>query len=806
MKLYQTFLCLFLLVFSSSLFAQNKFQIKGKVIDSQTNTPLNYTTIRVFKTTDSTLAGGSICDEKGQFLIDIPQGQFYTVIEFIGYKSQKTSDFSLSKEQPVYDLGTVRLLASAQKLDEVVVKGEKSTMELTLDKRIFTVGKDLANRGGTATDLLSNIPSVSVDTDGNVKLRGSDNVRILIDGKPSGLVSFKGSSGLQQLQGNMIEKVEIITNPSARYEAEGMSGIINIVLKKEQKQGFNGSFEITTGYQPNYGIAANLNYRKNKINFFINYGIAYRVPIMAGKLYQEVYNKDSTTLLDQNSFGRVKTVANTIRGGLDYYFNEKNILTAYYQFRRTDVLRITDNTYLDYFKTFNNLRATTARRQEETEAEPYSEYALTYKRAYAQKGRELMADVRYLTYWERSDQTFTQSSVLADGSPNKKENKIQKSLNDEYENQFLVQLDYIHPIGKGGKFETGLRSSFRDMVNDYNVTQRNDLGVFVPMAGLVNYFIYTEKIHGVYGILGNKINQLSYQVGLRAEMTDVKTTLRETNQVNPRQYSNLFPSAHLSYNFTKENAVQVSYSRRVRRPTYNDLSPYVTFSDQRNFFSGNPDLNPEFTNSFDLGHIYSFGIGSFASAVYYRHTDGKVVRIRRVDAQGFSNTRPENLATEDAFGAEFTSNFALKKWWKFDFNFNFFRAITDGKNIGASFNADTYSWFARQSSRFTLAPNTDLQIRANYEAPQQLPQGARKSRFFMDLAFSKDVMKGKGTLTFNVTDIFNSRYMRTITEGINFYSEGVFGMRARQINLVLVYRLNQNKQTVRPKRGDGEEG
>jgi ferric enterobactin receptor len=776
-----------------------KGNIKGKVLDSQTNSPLTYATVRVFKVEDKKLQTGGITDDKGSFLIEIPTGQYYADVEFMGYKSLKTTEFTISITNKTVDLGELKLTTSSRSLDEVVVQAEKSSMELTLDKKIFNVGKDLSNAGGTATDILSNIPSLSVDTEGNVKLRGSENVRILIDGKPSGLVSFKGGAGLQSVQGSQIEKVEIITNPSARYEAEGMAGIINIVLKKERKNGLNGSFEVITGYQPNFGIAANINYRKDKVNFFLNYGIAYRVPLMAGKLYQEVYNKDTTSLLQQNALSHVKTVANTIRGGLDYFFNDHNTLTASYQFRRTDVLRITDITYKDYLRTLTNLQSSTDRRQEETEAEPYSEYSVTHKKTFTRKGQELTADIRYLTYWERSDQTFTQNSLLANGQPNTKRNLLQKSLNDEYENQFLVQLDYLQPIGKEGKFETGFRSSFRDMVNDYNVTQRNAAGVFVSLPGLTNYFIYKENIHGLYGILGNKSQKISYQVGLRAEMTDVVTTLRTTNQTSPRQYTNLFPSAFFTYNFTKENALQVSYSRRVRRPTYNDLSPFVTFSDQRNFFAGNPDLNPEFTNSFEMSHIKYFEKGSFTSSLYYRHTNGKVLRIRRVDSQGFSNTRPENLATEDAFGAEFTSTYTPTKWWKTDFNVNFFRAITDGKNLDASFKADTYSWFARHTSRFTLAPNTDVQFRGNYEAPQLMAQGSRKARAFLDIAFSKEILKSKGTLTFNVVDVFNSRYMRTITEGVNFYTETTMGMRARQINLTINYRLNQAKNAKRAK-------
>ena len=245
-----------LIILHFTVLNAQKGLVKGKVIDAQTNTALSYASIRVFKNADNSLVSGAITDEKGLFSVETPMGQFYAIIDFMGYKALKMPNFSILKEQSNYDMGTVKLASGANTLDEVVVQAEKSTMELSLDKKIFNVGKDLANAGGSATDILSNIPSVSVDVEGNVKLRGSDNVRILIDGKPSGLVSFKGAAGLQQLQGSQIERVEIITNPSARYEAEGMSGIINIILKKQQKQGVNGSFEIITGNPMNYGLGA----------------------------------------------------------------------------------------------------------------------------------------------------------------------------------------------------------------------------------------------------------------------------------------------------------------------------------------------------------------------------------------------------------------------------------------------------------------------------------------------------------------------------------------------------------------------
>jgi ferric enterobactin receptor len=790
------FLCL-VLFFNAPFLCAQKGLIKGKVMDTQTSTPLSYAGIRVFKTADSSLVAGAITDDKGLFSITTPVGQFYVILDFIGYKAVKTAAFTLSKDQLNYDLGTVQLSANSNTLGEVVVQAEKSTMELSLDKKVFNVGKDLANRGGSATDLLGNIPSVSVDVEGNVKLRGSDNVRILIDGKPSGLVSFKGSAGLQQLQGSLIERVEIITNPSARYEAEGMSGIINIVLKKEQNQGVNGSFELIMGDPMNYGVAANINYRHKKVNFFVNYGVAYRKGPGKGEQFQKVYSHDTTFITEMSRVGGTTGFNNNIRGGLDYNFNETSTLTAAYLLKRSDVRRITDFTYKDYIFTTNNLQTITMRQQDEKEHEPNSEYSLSYKKTFKKKGQELIVDARFLDNWERSDQFYPQTSFFANGTPNPRQTKTQKALNDEFEKQYLFQLDYVHPLGKEGKLETGIRTNFRNMINDYLVTEKNKQGEFVTFQGLDNYFIYNENINAAYAILGNTKGKLSYQFGLRGEMTDVKTTLQQTNEVNKRDYANLFPSAHFTYKLPKENALQVSYSRHVRRPRYDDLNPFVTFSDNRNFFSGNPNLNPEFSHAFELGHVKYFEKGSFLSSLYYRHTTDKIVSIRRVDSLGFGNTHPENLLVEDAYGAEFTSQYTPFKWWKLDFNVNLFRATIDGANIDKSFFSDTYSWFARQTSRFSLPHKIDFQVRGNYEAAQKTPQGIRKAVYFIDLGANKDVFKGKGTLTLNVSDLLNSRRNRFITEGVNFYTEGNFLGRRRQVNLTFNYRLNANAKKTK---------
>lgn len=794
------FVTLALYVGITPMFSQNEKSpsssreglVEGVIVDEETKAPLDFATITIYATIDSSLVGGGVTNSKGQFEIGLPIGHFWAKIEFIAYQTKTIEGLDIALENPVSNMGIISLSASAELLDEVEVTAERSTMELSLDKKVFNVGKDLGNAGGSAMEILSNIPSVTVDGEGVVKLRGNANVRLLIDGKPSGLVSFKGGSGLQQLQASLVEKVEIITNPSARYEAEGVVGIINIVLKKDRKEGFNGSFEITTGYPTNLGAAANMNYRHKKINFFINYGIAYRVRPSVTSTFQEVYANDTTFLSKHSYDGEHIGFHNNIRGGLDYFFDEKNILTASYTYSRSKGDRLTDLRYEDYLFSLDNLSSYTLRTQDEQETEPFSEYLLSYKKQFEKKGHELNAYVRYLDHWEDSDQVFTQFTFFPDGSPDTAKDILQISPNDETERQLLAQVDYVQPFAKEGKIETGFRSSFRDMSNDYLVAQEDKDGNFIPLDGLDNNFVYDENIHAVFAILGNKAGRFSYQFGLRTEWTDIATILEETNESNPRNYTSLFPSAHFTFDLPKDHALQASYSRRVRRPVYNELSPFVTYSDSRNFFSGNPDLNPEFSDVMELGHIKYFEKGSLASAIYYRHTEGKIEGLRQVDNSGTSSTRPENLDHENAYGLELVGAYIPDSKWKTDLSFNFFRAMTDGSNIEEDYTADTYSWFAQMTTRWALSKLTNVQFRGTYEAPLKTAQGERKSLYYIDLAFNQELFKGKGTLTLNVTDVFNSRRRRFIARGDNFYSSIRAQRTMRQINLTLNYRINQS--------------
>ncbi len=780
------------MLLSTAAFGQHT--VTGKVIDADTGEPLPYATISLHTPSDSVLVTGGITAETGIFSFEAPAGVYYAVVNFVGYPSRTLDAVVLKAGQPNVDLGVIQLRAESTNLEEVVVQGKKDFIEMTLDRKIFNVSQDPINAGRTAADILGNLPSVSIDGQGNVNLRGSSNVQILIDGKPSGLLSFNGAEGLRQLQGALIDRVEIITNPSARYQAEGMAGIINIVLKKEQRRGINGSFDFTAGQPDNYGAAINLNYRRENFNFFINYGILYfDIANPYNHRYQEFYRNDTTFITQQSNISRQTSFSNNIQVGADYFFSETSILTTSFTNRHRAGTRNTDIEYADYLNNTGNPTDITRRYQDEEETEPNMEYALSYKKNFGKKDHDLSALLSYLNNWEDSDQRYTERTFLPGGAPSGNPDLLQNSDNYETEKQLLLQADYTYPFGANGKFEAGIRNTLRDITNDFIVTELNG-EEWTPIEGFDNDFYYDENIYAAYAIVSNKFGKASYQFGLRGEYTDLTTELLQTSEVNHREYFNLFPSVHVTYDLGRKNTIQVSYSRRLHRPTYNDLTPFFTFLDNRNFVSGNPDLNPEYTHAFEAGHIKHFGAGSISSAVYYRHTNDNIERVRTLDDEGFATTKPYNLRQEDAFGAEFISSFQPVEWWKTDLNLNFYRAVIDGRNFDESFRSDTYTWSGRLTTRFTLWGHTDLQLRGNYDAPQQRPQGKRLGTAYLDLSITRDVLKQKGTITLNVVDVFRSNRSRMITEGETFYTRDDFLRRPRQVILTFNYRLNQAKR------------
>jgi outer membrane receptor protein involved in Fe transport len=807
---YKLLIINILVLISGLLIAQPQANItamvvKGVVIDEASNEPMIYTTVALYRTSDSSLVTGVVTNDLGIFVLETTPGTYYLSIDFIGYAKKTVDNITVNRANPMTDLGTIMLETSSVSLAEIEVRAEKSTMQFNLDKKVFNVGKDLANQGGSASDILDNVPSVTVDVEGNVSLRGQGNVRILVDGKPSSLVGSDGS-GLKNIPASMIDRIEVVTNPSARYDAEGMTGIINIVLKKDKKKGFNGSFDVNAGFPANYGTALNVNYRRNKLNFFVNYGINYRKGPGGGSLYQELYQGDSTIILDMEREHTRGGWSNNVRTGIDFFATEKVTLTGALSYRTGIDKNETTLTYRDYINTTENLIGYSDRVDNEDENESKLEYSVNFKKTFDKKEQLWTADIQYSNSSEIEKSNITETFYGSNGQLSKSELE-QRSTNNENFKNLLVQTDYILPFKEKGKLEMGVRFNLRNVDNDILV-EEYDATEWTNLTNLSNNLRYKENIYAAYGMIGDKFGKFSYQAGLRYEYSDIETYLVQTDTRNPREYGNFFPSAVLNYEFSEKDAIQMSYSRRIRRPGFWELNPFYSFSDARNFFAGNPNVNPEFTNAYEISYLKFFEKGSLSTAAYYRHTDDVISRIRTVDSTGFGITLPQNIGFSDAYGLEVNFSYNPFKWWRISGDGNFYRIITDGTSYNEGLYSDTYTWFGRITSRMTIYKSVDLQIRGNYRAGEQTPQGSQKARYHFDVAASRDIFKKNGTLTLSISDVFNTRRWNYEVFGDNFSTIGDFQWRVRQITLALNYRLNQEQRRGggRPSGGGFEGG
>lgn len=785
-------LSIFIVLISSTTFAQNgqrsvkKIQIIGKVTNGETKAPLDYASISIFSAKDSTLIGGGVTNEKGIFSIEASAIPLYLEIKFLGFLSKQVGPYQPEDNIRVLEIGDVILIEDAENIEEVEVVAERSQMQLKLDKRVFNIGKDLANTGATASDILDNIPSVEVDVEGTVSLRGSQNVRILIDGKPSGMLGLSGSDALNLLQGDMIERVEVVTNPSSRYDAEGDVGIINIILKKDRKKGVNGSVNATVGYPHNYSLGANINYRQGKFNLFGNYSVSFRRSPGYGYVYQEVYDSDTTYISEQKSDRYRGGVSNMIQLGADYIINDFNTITVSGRFRPADMDNEVNLHYLDYDNEGNLVKETT-RDDMETETKRDFETALNYTKTFKKEDRKFTMDFQWSKSRDMEESEIVQEDLSSGDLIN------QRVKNVEGPENWLIQTDYVHPFAKNGKFELGAKTTLRTVQNDYSVEELNN-GEWQTFRDFLDDVTYQENIYAAYAMAGNKFGKVSLQGGVRAEYSDISVkSVSENSQVN-KEYLNWFPSANLSYEINKKNTFQLSYSYRISRPWFRSLLPFSNYSDSRNFRSGNPDLNPTYTHASEIGYLKYWESGSLLSSFYYRYSTGAQDHITLVDSSGNSLLFPINLSTETSGGFEATINQKIFDWWRFNFNLNLFWFTRDGQYQDQNFDASTFRWNFRLNSQWELPKNIDIQANWRFRSPYQNTQSWIKVMTSLDLSISKELIKKKATLTFSARDVFNSQKFRGTIDNESYYRETEFQWRARQFLLSFNYKINQKNK------------
>lgn len=810
-----------LLLLSLTIFAQRpnrnnapKVTVSGKIIEASTKQPLEYATLVLTHVKTKKLFGG-VTNLQGEFNVQVPKGLYALKVEFIGFKTKTLPNKELTSNT---NLGTILLSEDATTLEEVEIIAEKSTVEIRLDKKIYNVGKDMTVKGGNASDVLDNVPSVNVDAEGAVSLRGSENVRILIDGKPSALVGLTGTDALRNLPADAIEKVEVITSPSARYDAEGTAGILNIILRKGKITGFNGSLNISAGSPDLLRIAPNLNYRTKKINFFTNLGYSYRKGPGNSKSYFTNYKNgviDNYRNEDRN-FDRKSSGYNTSIG-LEYYLNKTSSLTGTFFYRNSKDDDIATNVST-FFNSNKILQNTENRIENEKEDGVDKQYSLNYTNNFKGKGKKLTIDIQYGDSEESEPANIFVNNALS-------EQNSQITTSEET----LFQIDYVLPLGEKSQFEIGHKSTLQDLNSDFRVRDAN--GNTLP-DDPSNAIKFKQNIYAFYSQYGSKVDKFSYLLGLRAEVTDIDLTVLTTNQFSDKNYTEWFPTINLGYELSDEQNFTLGYSRRLRRPRHWFLNPFESRSSATNVFRGNPDLDPTFTSSFDLGYNTRVSKFNLGASIYYQYSTNIIQGVSILEERNVNGIltdvtvrQPINLNDEDRYGFEFTTNFNPSKKVRFSASFNYFKFNTDpftyvytagnGSQVTTKLDkVNESSWFTRFNSRITLPGKIQWQTRIMYRGPQKNAQSERKGMFMTNLSFSKDIFKDKASLVLNVSDLFNSRRRESISYlyddlgDLKSINDGSFQWRERQITLSFTYRFNQKKKRQRPQRnydGGGEE-
>ena len=789
---------LFLFGLSISGFSQQpggkkfkKIKIEGVVIDKETQDPLEYTTISLLNDSSPDLIQGGITDKNGKFIIEVFPGKYNITLEYIGFDKIILKDKVISINE---DFGIFELEIVTESLNEVELVGERTEVEIRLDKRIYNVGKDITVRGGSVADVLDNVPSVSVDVEGNVALRGNQNVRILINGKPSGLVGLSGPQGLRSLPAESIEKVEVVTSPSARYEASGTAGILNVILKKEELEGFNGSFILNGGAPTTYGGNATLNWRTKKFNIFSTTSLRDSESRGGGDFESENFNPVRFVNEDRDYQRNRKSIFFNL--GAEYYFNDDTSLTIS-GFVRTSDNESNNNTKIDNLNAAGVVVDQFGRYQFEEEIDNSQQFTTNFTKKFDDKGHELV--IEFQTESSEEDE-----SDLAENTSTFN----QESDTFEDQSRTLLQMDYVWPVNENTQFEIGYRGDFSLQETDYNVFDLLDNGR-TPNTELTNFLGFTQKINAAYAQFGKKINKFSYLIGLRMEKTHIEIDQKTTKIFKEKDYTDWFPTLNFSFEFTEKENITLGYSRRIRRPRSWSLNPFRSLTSLTFFRQGNPDLDPSYSKLFDLGYLKRWNKFTFNSSVYYQKATQVIERITEttgelvvvsldplVELPEFRSTSV-NISENIRTGTEFTLTYSPKRQVRLSGNFNIFNSETIGFYKGVPLDRKIVSWFMRFNSSFPLAFGINTQLNGFYFGPRANAQTESKGVVSFSGALNKPMFNDKATLSFRVNDIFNSSRRKSTTETADFRNYTEFQWRQPSYVFTFTYRINERKMGKR---------
>ena len=807
------FLVVVLLSVAMNIFASN-VSVKGVVVDADDQTPLDYVNVTLFKAGSKTPVSGVVTDKSGTFILpSVNNGKYTLRITYVGYSSVNKQIEVAGKP---LTLGTIQLNEDAKKLGEVEVVGQGSQMKFDIDKKVFSVDQNISAAGGSASDVLKNIPSVTVDNQGNVSLRKDGNVEVWINGKASGLTADNRAQVLQQMPAESIESIEIMTNPSAKYSPEGSAGIINLVMKKQRKAGYFGSLSAGLVY-PDGGalgtsLGASVNYSSSKVDAYLNLG--YRAMSFQGGAETDRknwVNGNDTTRLSQNSTSTMAFSGLFFRTGIDYHINATNTISLS-GFGMAGSGTQTNNTH----NTFQNIMTNPAtlisdfdRNNTSVGGRPSLNLNLDYKLDFDKKGSNLLASLSYSDHIRSGNSQYVQTYNDNLGHFNSDVN--QNAVGEHKEYQFKV--DYTNKLTETSKLEAGWQSTLTDRLSTstgYDNLKKE------AIAPYFDAFRYQEQIHAGYLTYGNRIDKFSYQLGLRAELlskssSDTSRTSYsvpvDVKDVSPSTNFHLFPSFYLSYSLPENNELQLNLTNRVNRPRGNNINPYKNYADSTNITYGNPELSPEYSYALELNYIKTWDTNTFSASAYYHYTDNVIENIRFANKNGVMKNTWTNISKFQNTGLELISKNRLFRILSLTSTLNIYYSKLDSATyinpddvteIAHIQQNSSFSWSANIMANFMLSKTFSGQITAEYESPEVIAQGYKSAKYSIDFGVRQTFLDRKLSLSLNVRDLLNSDRERTITSGTGFSQNAYSYFHGRMVMLT----LNYNFGNMKPKPAD----
>jgi outer membrane receptor protein involved in Fe transport len=756
-------------------------EITGKVVDAKSQNPIEFATIKLLIGDSGQMLSGTSSMADGGILLSTESKIFSVEVSFIGFIPQQLSDFEVVNNK--VNLGIISLEEDTNQMNEVVVQAERSTTEFQLDKRVFNVGQDLSSTGASALDVLNNVPSVTVTIEGQILLRGTGGVQVLINGKPSVLTS-DGGNALGTVTADMIDRVEVMTNPSAKYNAEGTSGIINIVLKNEEKEGVNGSVTLNTGVPNNHSLGFSLNKRTEKFNLFSQIGVGKRT--MPEDF--ETNNSNSATGEKVQSQGNVEKNENFINVilGTDYFFNDSNVITVSGNYAFEKEMETSKGDF-DIYNGQGTYLSGWQRNETTKAANPKWQYEMQYKSDFSDEDDHfLLVSAIGSSFAKDQSSTFINSPTYGE----EVQSLEQLSDNDFSQAEYTFQADYTKPIAEKLTLETGGQYFIQEVKNDYAISAF-DSGEWVVLPELSNNFFYDQKVLGLYGTGAYEGDKFGLKLGLRIESTNIHTLLAETDEQNSQKFTNLFPTFHASYKVAKAFSMQGGYSRRISRPRFFDLNPFYNIRNTYSVSTGNPDLLPEYTDSYELTGILDHSLFSLSASIYYRYITQTVEDVTIIQ-DDINITKPMNIGTNNVTGLEVNGKMTPAEWWSIslDFNYNYFDR--SGMYESAPFGFESNQWTGRLTNKFDLPADFSLEVVGDYRSSYQTFQRNISGYAMADIGIRKKIVKGKVIINLSVRDVFASRISESETVNTDFYQYN-YRQRGRFVTLGVSYGFGKGE-------------